>query len=98
MLKAEVMGVPVHIWFTPSFNIKTTDNRLEGLLRTTEVKVFDPWEMRVRKAKATRSLIDAYLVLEEFQYRIPEAKIKFEETPEVPSSIHLGDNSSPVVE
>jgi hypothetical protein len=98
MIKAEVLGVPVHIWFTPSFNIKTTDKRLEGLLRTVELESFDPWEMRMRKVRATKSLRDAYLVLEEYRIRIPEAKVKFTEAPEIPSSVDAGTIENPVTE
>jgi hypothetical protein len=98
MIKAEVLGVPVHVWFTPSFNIKTSDKRLEMLLRTVELESFDPWEMRMRKVKATKSLRDAYLVLEEYRIRVPEAKIKFSEAPEIPSSVALGTKEEPVLE
>lgn len=98
MVKATVGGIPVEIWFTPSFNIKTTDKRLEMLLRGVEFETFDPWEMKMRKVRATKSEVDAYLVLSEFALRVPEMKITFEEAPEVPSSVALGTEKNPVQE
>lgn len=96
-LKATVGGEAVEIWFTPSFNIKTTDKRIEMLLRTVSLEVFDPWELRSRTVKATKSLRDAYLLLEEYSYRIPELKIKFEQAPELPNHFNDGTNDEPVV-
>lgn len=90
MLKATLGGVPVHIWFTPSFNIKTTDKRVEQMMRTVELESFDPWEMRMRKVKATKSLRDAYLVLEEYRVRIPELEVEFQERPELESITEEG--------
>jgi hypothetical protein len=98
MIKAVVGGVPVHIWFTPSFNVKTNEKALELFLRSAELESFDPWEMRMRKVKATKSLHDAFLILEEYRVRVPELKITFEEAPEVPSSVALGTKEAPVLE
>ncbi|MBL5830872.1 hypothetical protein HV417_02175 [Bacillus sporothermodurans] len=97
MIKATVGSVPVEIWFTPSFNIKTTDKRLELLLRNVSFEVFDPWETRMREVKATKSIIDAYLVLEEYRFKVPEMKITFEEAPELPNSFDQGSEENPVV-
>jgi hypothetical protein len=83
MVKASIHGVELEIFFTPSFNIKTTDKRVEQLLRTSEVEVFDPWKMKVRKVKATKGVREAYLVLEHFRVIVPEANIKIHEMPEL---------------
>ncbi|PEZ47036.1 hypothetical protein CN367_11760 [Priestia megaterium] len=98
MLKADFGGVPVEIWFTPSFNIKTTDKRIELMLRNQEIEVFDPWSKMVRKAKATKSLQDAYLVIEEYRILVPEAKIKITQAPEVPSSTQYGTTENPALD
>jgi hypothetical protein len=97
VLKATIGGVAVEIWFTPSFNIKTTDKRIEMLMRTAELEVFDPWKMKTRKVKATKSLNDAYLVLEEFRATIPELKISFKQAPEVPNYFNKGTKEEPVL-
>lgn len=98
MIKATIGGVGVEIWFTPSFNIKTTDKRIELMLRNQEVEVYDPLRKTVRKTKATKSLIDAYLVLEEYNSRVPELKITFEEKPEIPSSKDFGTENNPALD
>lgn len=90
MLKFNYGGYPVEIWFTPSFNIKTTDKRIEMLFRNSETDAFDPWKMKVRKVKPTKSEIDAYLFVEEIRMTIPELKIEIEKAPEVPSSVEKG--------
>jgi hypothetical protein len=97
VLKATVGGVPVEIWFTPSFNIKTTDKRLEMLLRGASFEVFDPWELRMRKVKATKSLRDAYLVLEDYSFKVPEMEITFEQAPELPNHFDKGTDENPVI-
>jgi hypothetical protein len=97
MIKATVGGERVEIVFTPSFSIKTTDKDLEMLLRTASMEVFDPWELRLRKAKATKSLRDAYLVLEEYRLTVPEMKVTFEEAPEIPSHYDQGTEENPVI-
>lgn len=97
VLKATVGGEALEIWFTPSFNIKTTDKDLEMLLRTVSFEVFDPWEMRTRKVKATKSIKDAYLVLEEYRFKVPEMRIKFKEVPELPNSFDQGTDEEPVL-
>lgn len=97
VLKATVGGEAVEIWFTPSFNIKTTDKSLEMLLRTVSMEVFDPWELRRRTVKATKSLKDAYLVLEEYRHTIPELKITFKQVPEVPNHFKDGTKEEPIV-
>lgn len=98
MIKCTFAGVPVQIWFTPSFNIKTTDERIEAMLRNQTVEAFDPWLTLVRPCKATRSLRDAYLVLEHYRLTVPEAKIHFEEAPEVPSSTQFGTEDAPALD
>lgn len=95
-LKATVGGETVEIWFTPSFNIKTTNKTLEVLLRGVELEVFDPWELRMRKAKATKSIRDAYLILEEYRIKVPELKIQFKEVPELESYLS-DDPKEPIV-
>lgn len=97
-VKATVGGVPVEVWFTPSFNIKTTDKRLEQLLRVAKVETFDPWRKQVRTVKATRSLRETYLVLEEYRLRVPEMKIEIEEHPEVPKNTDKGTDEEPVLD
>jgi hypothetical protein len=97
VLKATVGGIPVEIWFTPSFNIKTTDKQLELLLRNVELETFDPWEMRMRKVRATKSLNDAYLVLDEYRVKVPEMKITFQQAPEVPNHFDQGNDKEPVL-
>lgn len=97
VLKATVGGVPVEIWFTPSFNIKTTSKDLEMLLRTVSMETFDPWELRMRKVKATKSIIDAYLVLDEYRVKVPELKITFEQAPELPNHFDNGTDKEPVL-
>jgi hypothetical protein len=98
MVKANYGGVPVEIWFTPSFNIKTTDKRVEALFRNAEIETFDPWKKRVRKVKPTKSEIDAYLFIEEMKWRVPELKIEITEAPQVPTSVDEGTKENPVLE
>lgn len=86
----------MEIWFTPSFNIKTTDKKLEHMLRKVEFEVFDPWSLTVRKVKATKSIIDAYLVIEAFQAEVPEVGIKILQAPELPSHEDKGSKDYPV--
>jgi hypothetical protein len=90
MLKASIHGVELEIYFTPSFNIKTTDKRVEQLLRTSEVTTFDPWKMKMRKVKATKGIREAYMVLEHFRVIVPEANIKIHEKPELQSAKEEG--------
>jgi len=97
VLKATVGGEALEIWFTPSFNIKTTDKDLEMILRTVSMEVFDPWEMRVRKVKATKSIKDAYLILEEYQFKVPELKIEFQQIPEIPTHLDNGTDEEPIL-
>jgi hypothetical protein len=97
VLKVDFGGVPVEIWFTPSFNIKTADKRVEELLRRAELEVFDPWEMRRRKARVTKSLRDAFLVIDEYAMKVPELKISFKEAPKVENHFDRGTNESPVL-
>jgi hypothetical protein len=97
VLKATIKGETVEVWFTPSFNIKTTDKDLEMILRNVEMELFDPWKMRVRKVKATKSLIDAYLILEEYQFKVPEMEIEFKQAPELPSHYDRGTDEEPVL-
>ena len=84
MIKATILGEELEIWFTPSFNIKTTDKRIERILRTLEVNVFDHWETRMRRVKATKGEKEAFLVLLELSYKLPEFKIKITKAPELP--------------
>ena len=97
VLKATIGGIPIEIWFTPSFNIKTTDKRIELLLRGAELEVFDPWELRKRNVKATKSLRDAYLLLDEYRLLVPEAGITFESVPELPNAFEQSTEEYPVV-
>ncbi|AYP68712.1 hypothetical protein BpsS36_00006 [Bacillus phage vB_BpsS-36] len=96
ILKATVGGVRCEIWFTPSFNIKTTDKTLESLLRTMELEVFDPWEMRMRKMKATKGIKEAYLIIDELKIKVPELRVKIEEAPELPAHYDEGTKENPV--
>lgn len=96
-LKATIGGTPVEVFFTPSLNIKTTDKRIEQMLRETELEVFDPWEMRLRTAKVSNSLRDAYLIIDEYRQKVPEVEIKITEAPEVPSSEDQGTDKNPIV-
>jgi hypothetical protein len=98
MVKAIYGGIPVEVWFTPSFNIKTTDKRVEMLFRNAEIEAFDPWKKRVRKVRPTKSEIDAYLFIEEMRVRVPELKIEIKEAPPVPTSVEEGTNDNPVLE
>ena len=84
-VRATVGGVPVEIWFTPSFNIKTGgDLDLEFQLRNLELEVYDLWELRTRKVKATGGEREAALVLSQLQRLLPELNIKITEAPELP--------------
>lgn len=98
MIKATVGGERVEIWFTPSFNIKTTSKELELLLRGAELEVFDPWSKLIRTVKATKGEREAYLLLDEYRQLLPELKIKFSEAPEVPSSTVFGTKESPALD
>jgi hypothetical protein len=94
-VKAELGGEQLEIWFTPSFNIKTTDKEIEFLLRGMEYEVFDPWSLRMRKVKATKGLNEAYLVLDYLNELLPELKIKITEHPRppaLPKSAQEGEN------
>lgn len=85
MVKAKFGGYPLEIWFTPSFNIKTTDKRIEQLIRSLEMEAYDPWEMRTRKVKATRSLRDAYLLLDACKTYVPELEVEIKQAPKLPT-------------
>lgn len=98
MLKFEIGGVPVEIWFAPSFSIKTTDKTVEMFFRTTSMTTYDPIEKRMRLVRPSRSEYDAYLYLEELKMRCPEVKIKIKETPPLPTSVAEGTRDSPVLE
>lgn len=86
MLKFTFGGVPVEIWFSPSFNIKTTDKRIEMLFRKTSITTYDPITKQFRLVKPTNSELDAYLYLEELKIRVPELEIDIKESPSIPSS------------
>ncbi|MDQ0418609.1 hypothetical protein J2Z48_002812 [Croceifilum oryzae] len=53
MIRANYGGKQVEIWFTPSFNIRTEDKRLEMLFRTAEIEAFDPWQKVIQKVEGT---------------------------------------------
>lgn len=94
-VKAELGGERLEIWFSPSFNIKTTDKEIEFILRGMEYEVFDPWTLRMRKVKATKGLREAYLVLDYLSELLPELKIKITEYPKppaLPESVLEGEN------
>lgn len=97
VLKATVGGKGVEIWFTPSFNIKTDSKDLEVMLRRVEFVTFDPFQTSFRKVKATKSLIDAYLVLVHYSEVVPEVGIVFKQVPELPNSFDKGTEENPVV-
>jgi hypothetical protein len=98
MVKAICGGKQVEIWFTPSFNIKTEDKRLEMLFRNAEIEAFDPWRKVIRKVKPTKSEIDTYLFIEEMRVRVPELEIEVKEAPPVPTSADEGAKDNPVLE
>lgn len=85
MLKLTVQGEGVEIWFTPSFNIKTTSKELEFAVRSWEVDAFDPKQTAIRKVKAQQGEWEAYLLFTEIAIRIPELNIKFKKVPETPT-------------
>lgn len=92
MLKATIGGVILEIWFTPSFNIKTTSKDLEFQLRNLELEVYDLWSGRLRKVKATKGLIEAYLIVDKLSLLVPELNIKITEGPELPSETGTEEN------
>lgn len=96
VLKAKIGDKELEIWFAPSFSIKTNSKELELMLRSVEMEVFDPWELRFRKVKATRNIIDAYLIIENYKLRVPEMKITIEQAPELPNSFDQGTEFDPV--
>ena len=89
-LKANFGGIPLEVWFKPSFKVITTDNFIETLLTENTLEVYDPWESRMRKARGNRSLRDAYLVLSEYGTTIDGLEVTFEEAPELPSTNEVG--------
>jgi len=98
MLKAIVGGEELAIWFTPSFNIKTTSKDLEFQLRNLELEVFDLWELRPRKVKATKGINEAFLILDKLQRTIPELKIKIIEQPPLPEYLsEAGSEDNPAL-
>lgn len=97
VLKATVGGKGVEIWFAPSFSIKTDSKELEVMLRSVEFETFDPFQLRFRKVKATKSLIDAYLVLFHYSQVVPEVGVVFKQTPELPNSFDEGTERNPVL-
>lgn len=97
VLKVDFGGVGVEIWFAPSFSIKTDSKELEVMLRSVEVEVFDPWTFKTRKVKATKGIREAYLVIQKYKDKVPEAKIKFLQIPELENSESKGTLESPVV-
>ncbi|MBD1224803.1 hypothetical protein [Virgibacillus halodenitrificans] len=96
-LKAEIGGSPLEIWFSPQFNIKTQDKRIESFLRTITLEVFNPWELRVKNVRATRSIEEAYLILEELRFRMPKLDIQIKQAPELPNSYDQGSDNEPVI-
>jgi hypothetical protein len=82
MIEVVISGVTVFVQFTPSLKIKTTDKRLELMLRSYSCEVYDPIQKTLRVAKLSKSLYEAYLVLEEMRILLPEAQIEFKQTPE----------------
>jgi hypothetical protein len=96
MLKAVIGEIELEVWFTPSFNIKTNSKQMEQLLRNAEFTVFDPWLMTMRKTKATKSIESTYLVLEQMSITTG-VKVKYKETPELPSHYDLGTEENPVL-
>lgn len=96
VLKAKFGEKRVEIWFAPSFSIKTNSKELELMLRSVEMELFDPWELRTRKVKATKSIIDAYLVIEQYKTKVPEMGIVIEQAPELPNSFDQGTELNPV--
>jgi hypothetical protein len=92
-------GVRVEIWFSPSFSIKTTDKRIELMFRNQTVEAYDPIQKRVRPCRASRSILEAYMVVEEYKNRVPELNIEIHEAPEMPSSvIYETEDNSPVTD
>lgn len=84
MVKAEVGGVAVEMWFTPSFNIKTTSKEVEQELRRASLRAYDPWQTRMREVKVTQGEREAYIFLTELKETIPALKVKLIEFPPLP--------------
>lgn len=85
MLKFTIQGEGVEIWFTPSFNLKTTSNELAAELKSFELDVFDIKQTAMRKVKAQQGEWEAYLLFSELALRYPKLNITFEITPELPA-------------
>lgn len=82
-VRAEIGGIGVEIWFTPSFNIKTTDTEMAFMLRELEIEVFDVHATKMRTVKVTKGEWEAYLVLEQLRLENPALNIKITEKPTV---------------
>ncbi|QCK84062.1 hypothetical protein E5Z46_18775 [Geobacillus kaustophilus NBRC 102445] len=98
MLKFTFGGVPVEIWFAPSFSIKTTDKRIEMLFRKAKIETYDPLKKKIREVRPSRSEFEAYLYLEEIKNRVPELKIELEEYPPLPTSRDKENKDAPILE
>lgn len=85
MIKATVGGIPVEIWFTPSFNIKTTSKELEQELRRATLRAYNPWSGSMETVRVTKGLQEAYTFLVQLNEEIPQLKITFSEAPELPA-------------
>jgi hypothetical protein len=96
MIKATIGGEPLEIWFTPSFNIKTTNKEIDFQLRNLELEVFDLWSLRSRVVKATKGEIEAYLILDKLKDLLPELNIEITEYPELPNS-EAGSEDNPTL-
>jgi hypothetical protein len=98
MLKFSIGEVRAEIWFSPSFNIKCTDKRIELMLRNQSLECYDPVSKKVRMVKATRSLEDAHLLLETYKVLVPEANIQIHEAPQPVSSTEFGTSEAPALD
>ena len=83
MLKATIDGEGLEIWFTPSFNIKSTDRELAHYLRQLEMEVFDPYKTKIKRTKIDKSEWDAYLILAQLSIEFPKLNIKIIEHPKL---------------
>lgn len=98
MLKFSIGEVRAEVWFSPSFNIKCTDKRIELMLRNQSLECYDPVSKKVRTVRATRSLEDAYLLIQYYSLLVPEANIQIHEAPQIESSTMFGTDEAPALD
>jgi hypothetical protein len=92
-------GERVEIWFAPSFSIKTNDKRLDLMFRHQTVEAYDPIQKRVRPMRASKSILEAYYIVEEYKARVPELNIEIEEAPALEdSTVYETNKNEPVTD